>query len=118
VSCPNQRANPFKHLLCGGENGEVIAHHQDHDATKGRRGKRVGRWARWASGIVLLGSSRCVGKDLAHGGWPCERRISCCRVRSLVGLLTTPSRATHGDRGESPWAWFNSTRSLSREGDY
>jgi hypothetical protein len=25
---------------------------------------------------------------------------------------------THGDRGKSPWTWFNPTRSLSREGDH
>ena len=44
VSRADQCAKPFEHLLRDGESGEVLLHDQDHDSTKGPRGKGDWLW--------------------------------------------------------------------------
>ena len=70
VSRPHPRAEPFKHLLCAGENGEVVVHNQDQDPPKGFRAKRGGVWGRAGIWHCPLGIEPMRCEELSHGGWP------------------------------------------------
>src|SRR6185436_2573950 len=109
VSRPNQRAEPFEHLLCGGENGEVIAHHQDQDPTKWLRGTRGGRWGHaghpalssWDRADAWVGSYRMVASRARGKSRAAAHRFLYRRFCQAARSKNTAAES------KSPWVPLN-----------